>query len=89
MNAVVDFLGQVFVEFLAYSTGKVVLRVFAPTIRIDVLDRQKAWPNTKWRGFIYKRGKTKYFYTETIQIAGLLFWTVLAIAIFVISTYAT
>ena len=89
LDTFVHFVGVAIAEYLGYITGKTVLRVFIPSIRIESLDRQKAYPSWKWKGFTYRRGKQRYFYCEAIQLVGIVFWLILGSLVLVIYTYAT
>ena len=67
-----ELLFQIVFEVSAYFIGKGFLKVFIPHIGIEKLEKQKSVPKWKWKGFVYEKGSKQYFYTEAIQLIGLL-----------------
>jgi len=78
-------LFQIIFEIGAYFVGKTFINIFIPKIGIEQSNKQRSSPKWKWKGFTYKKGSKKYFYTEAIQIIGLVvivFFTILFAGIF-------
>ena len=84
----IELLFQIFIEVGAYFIGKCFAKVFIPSIDIEKLSKQKSSPKWKWKGFTYQKNDKKYFYTEAIQVIGLLIIVFVAIVLIAMVQYA-
>lgn len=80
-----EIVAQFVGEILCYGTGRVIVQVFVPHIRIPKTSATP-WPQMtkrRWFAATYERDGVRYFYEDTVTLVGVLFWVFVAVAIVV------
>jgi hypothetical protein len=80
-EVVAQFVGEV----LCYGTGRMILSIMTPGIRIPKTAATH-WPRKtarSWFALTYTRDGSRYYYDETVTLVGLLFSVAIVIAIVV------
>jgi hypothetical protein len=80
-EVVAQFVGEV----LCHGTGRVILSITTPGIRIPKT-AATPWPRKtvrSWFALTYARDGSRYYYDETVTFVGLLFWVAVVVAIVV------
>jgi hypothetical protein len=78
---IADLIGQVVGEILGYATGRAILSVFTPHIRIAPLSKSFRPPKQSRFAFTYVQDGRRYYFDETVTTTGVLFWVVIIIAV--------
>jgi hypothetical protein len=76
-----DLIAQVVGEVVGYATGRAILTIFTPHIRIVPLSKTARPPNQGWFAFTYIQGGRKYYFDETVTATGILFWVAILVVI--------
>jgi hypothetical protein len=80
-----ELVFQLVGEILCYGTGRVIVRVFTPTIQVPPTSSDP-WPREskhRWFAMTYGRDGRRYYYESTVTFIGVLFWIVVAVAVIV------
>jgi hypothetical protein len=76
-----DLIGQIVGEIVGYATGRVVLSIFAPNIRVLPLSKV-ARPQKHGRfALTYVQDGQRYFFDGTVIAVGILSWLGVGIAV--------
>ena len=70
---IVEIIGEVVIWVVGHGTGRVLLSVFHPHVRIKPLTDAGDAPNTK--------DGQKFFHDDAVTFVGLLFWVVIVIVV--------
>ena len=76
-----ELIVQVVGEFVGYATGRVVLSVFTPHIRIAPLSKSTRPPKQRRFALTYTQGRCRYYFDETVIAVGVLIWVLIIIAV--------
>ena len=80
MHFIFELLFQIIFEFACYGIGRAFLLVLAPHYGVESLDGSPKRP-WKWQGWSFVSNGRRYFYTESVQMVGLLVLIVLVILV--------
>ena len=80
-------LVELFVYIVGYHTGRLVLGVLTPGIRVEPFEKQRhakkfrnAWTYKK-RGAQFVNKDQRYYYQESVVFAGITFWVLFAVVV--------
>ena len=81
-NAMIgELIAQVVGEVVGYATGRAILTVFTPHIRIVPLSKTARPPKQRWFAFTYIQGGRKYYFDEAVTATGVLFWVAIVVVV--------
>ena len=72
---------QIVGEIVGYATGRLLLSVFTPHIRIARLSASSRPPKQGRFALTYTRNGHRYYFDEAVTATGVLFWLVVIIAV--------
>ena len=78
---IVEIIGEVVIWVVGHGTGRVLLSVFHPHVRIKPLTDAGDAPNRSWFAFTYTKDGQKFFHDDSVTFVGLLFWVVIVIVV--------
>jgi hypothetical protein len=86
-----DLLFQVVGEFVGYGTGRVLVAIFTPHIRVARTVTPPWQDPKKRRNFLsltFVRDGQRYYLNETVTAIGVVFWLIAASAFFFVASRA-
>jgi hypothetical protein len=78
-----DELAKWLMEIVAYGTGRIILTVLTPHIKIQLSVQEPKSSKRRWWSMspTFTRGSKRYYHDTTVALVGLLFWILIGAAI--------
>ena len=76
-----EIVAEVVLTVVGYGTGRVLLSLFHPHIRIKPLSRPENGPNRSSFAFTYTKDGQKFFHDDTVTFVGVVFWVLIIIIV--------
>jgi len=75
-----EIVGAALIYVVGYGTGRVLLALFHPHIRVPPLSKADT-PGRRWNSFTYVENGQRFFHDDSVTFVGVLFWVITIIVV--------